>query len=60
MAVGSQTKGMYIELLKDIYTNSSMTVHVHKKATRSTSGRQEALSYHPSCLWKHSKAYYDD
>ena len=32
-------KDVYIELLKEIYTNSSMTVHLHKEGNKSTTGR---------------------
>ena len=43
---------MYIELLKEIFTNSSMTVHTHKEATRSTPGEEydREIPYRPSRL----------
>ena len=55
---------VYIELLKGIYTNSSMSVHLYKeskKAIRSTSGEvyDREIPYRPSYSRQHSKAYSD-
>ena len=32
---------MYIEILKDIYTDSSVTVHLHKERERESGSREE-------------------
>ena len=56
-------ENVYIELLKEIYTNSSMAVHLHKKAaTRLTTGEEcnREIPYRPNYLWPQSKAYFDD
>ena len=49
---------MYMELLKDIYTNSSMTVHLHKQSNTSTSDEEydREIPYRPGCIRQHSKA----
>jgi len=50
---------VYIELLKDSYTNSSMKSTYTKKATRSTSGEEydRDIPYRPSCSRQQWKAY---
>ena len=50
---------MYIELPKNIYTNSSMTVHIHKENNKINIRRGvcREIPYLPSCLRHHSKAY---
>ena len=50
---------VYIKLLNDIYTNSSMTVHIHKESNTSASGEEynREIPYCPSCLQQHSNAY---
>ena len=40
---------MYIKLLNEICTNSSLTVHLHKKATRSTCGERWSRGRAPDC-----------
>ena len=54
-----QGKGLeyvYIELLKEIYTNISATVHLHKKAIQSTSGEEydREIPCRTCCLRQHS------
>ena len=42
---------MYIEILKDIYTDSSVTVHLHKESEkiRIKRGVRQGTPSHPSC-----------
>ena len=51
----------YIELLKEIYTNSSMTVHLHKESNKVNirRGLRQEIPYRQSCLRQYSKAYSD-
>ena len=53
---------VYIELLNEIYTNSSMTVHLHKESNKINTRRgvRQGDSISPKPLRQHSKAYSDD
>ena len=53
------TENVFIELLKDIYINSSMTVHLHKESNKITSGEEydKEIPYCPRCLRQQLKAY---
>jgi hypothetical protein len=50
---------VFIELLKDIYINSSMTVNLHKESNKITSGEEydKEIPYCPRCLQQQLKAY---
>ena len=54
------TEDVFIELLKDIYISSSMTVHLHKESNKITSGEEydKEIPYCPHCLRQQLKAYY--
>ena len=52
----------YIEILKEIYTDSSVTVHLHKESEkiRIKRGVRQGVRgtpSHPSCSWQHWRAY---
>ncbi|MEG7523830.1 MAG: hypothetical protein M3H12_12120, partial [Chromatiales bacterium] len=53
---------VYVELLKDIYTNSSMTVHLHKEGNKINQERISTGRYHIAQTFfpQHSKAYFED
>ena len=53
------TEDVFIELLKDIYINSSTTVHLHNKSNKITSGEEydKEIPYCPHCLQKQLKAH---
>ena len=50
---------VYIEILKDIYTDSSVTVHLHKESEkiRIKSGVRQEDTISPSCSRQHWRAY---
>ena len=50
---------MYIEILKDIYTDCSETVHLHKESEkiRIKRGVRQGAPSHPSCSRQHWRAY---
>ena len=50
---------VYIEILKDIYTDSSVTVHLHKESEkiRIKRGVRQGTPSHPSCSRQHWRAY---
>ena len=52
-------EGAYIEILKDLYTNSSVTVHMHKESEkiRIKIGVRQGDTSHPSCSRQHWRAY---
>ena len=49
---------VYIEILKDIYTDSSVTVHLHKESEkiRIKRGVRQGTPSHPSCSRQHWRA----
>ena len=53
---------VYIELLREIYTNRSMTVHLHKDSNKiNIRGKYDReISNRPCCSRQHTKAYSDD
>ena len=53
---------VYIEILKDIYTDSSLTVHLHKESEkiRIKRGVRQGTPSHPSCSQQHWRAYLED
>ena len=50
---------VYIEILKDIYTDSSVTVHLHKESEkiRIKRGVRQGDTISPSCSRQHWRAY---
>ena len=50
---------VYIELLKYVYTDSSVTVHLHKESEkiRIKIGVRQGTTPHPSCSRQHWRAY---
>ena len=52
-------ENVYIEILKDIYTDSSVTVHLHKESEkiRIKRGVGQGDTSHPSCSRQHWRAY---
>ena len=50
---------VYIEILKDIYTDSSVTVRLHKESEkiRIKIGVRQGTPSHPSCSRQHWRAY---
>ena len=50
---------VYIEILKDIYTDSSVTVQLHKESEkiRIKRGVRQGAPSHPSCSRQHWRAY---
>ena len=57
-----QEQGMedvYIDIMKDIYTDRSVTVHMHKESEtiRIKRGVRQGTPSHPSCSRQHWKAY---
>ena len=49
----------YIEILKDIYTDSSVTVHLHKESEKMEikRGVRQGTPSHPNCSRQHWRAY---
>ena len=50
---------VYTEIIKDIYTDSSVTVHLHKESEkiRIKRGVRQGTPSHPSCSRQHWRSY---